>query len=326
MKTLIKCILAVLSITGSVGSPHREAHAQEFPRKVVRIVVPTAEGGSVNFVARLLAAELNKSWSHGVIVDNRPGAGGTIGADIVAKATPDGHTIAHVSSSFTTNAGVYSNLPYDSLRDFEPVTLIAFSPWVLVVSSSLPVLSVKELIAFAKEKPAQITYASTGSGGAIHLATELLNRMAALNMVHVPYKGAAPGLIDMASGRVDVTITGLTGAMPHVKTGKLRLLAVTGANRSPVAPEISTIGESVPGYAYDNWFGVLAPRATPKNIVAQLHDRFTGALQVPEVRQRLVGLGMEPVGSSSAQFGDMIRQEIGKISKLVKDMGGVSVQ
>lgn len=314
-------LLAVLAIAGMAGMPDRTAHAQGFPTKVVRIVVPTAAGGSVDLVARLLAQKLNESWSHGVIVDNRAGAGGAIGADVVAKATPDGHTIALVTSSFTTNASVYSKLPYDSLRDFAPVTLVAFSPWILVVNPALPVRSVKELVALAKEKPGQINYASTGNGGSIHLATELLRGLAGINLAHIPYKGTVPAVNDVIGGQVQLTITSLVAALPLVTAGKLRVLAVTGTNRSAMLPEVPTVGETVPGYEFNNWFGILAPRAASNDIVAQLHGSIVRALQAKEVRQLLIAQSMEPVGSSSAHFSDMIRQEINKYTKLVKDIG-----
>ena len=281
-------MLASLAMLGTVGAPDRAAHAQGFPAKVVRIVVPTTAGRSLDLIFRLIAQELNKSWSHGVIVDNRAGAGGVIGAEVVAKANPDGYTIAFVASQFTVSAGIYNKLPYDSLRDFAPVPLAAFSAFILAVNPSLPVRTVKEPIALAKAKPGQINYASTGNGGATHLAVELLKSMTGTNMIHIPYKGAVPAVNDVISGQVGLTITSLAAGMPHVAIGKLRLLAVTGTNRSAVVPELPTVGETVPGYEYNNWFGVLAPRATPNDIVTQLHDSIVRALQAKEVRQLLL--------------------------------------
>ena len=317
----IGCLLASLAMLGVAGAPIRSAQAQGFPTKAVRIVVPTTPGGGLDLIARLIALDLNKSWAHGVVVDNRAGAGGTIGVDLVAKANPDGHTIAFVATSFTTNASVYTRLPYDSLRDFAPVTLVAFMAWVLVVNPSLPVHSVKDLIALAKAKPGQINYASTGNGSAPHLAAELLKSMTGTNMVHIPYKGTVPAVTDVISGQAGLVVTGLAATMPHVTTGKLRALAVTGTNRSTVVPEIPTIGETVPGYEFNNWVGVLAPRATPNEIVVQLHGSIVRALQGKEIRRLLLAQSIEPVGSSSAQFGAIIRQEISKYSKLAKDIG-----
>jgi tripartite-type tricarboxylate transporter receptor subunit TctC len=317
----IGCMTALLAILGVACAPGRSAHAQGFPAKGVRIVVPTTPGGSLDLITRLVALELNKSWRHGVIVDNRAGAGGIIGADIVAKAAPDGYTVAFVASQFTVSAGVYSKLPYDSLRDFAPVTLLAFTAWALVVNPSLPARSVKELVALAKAKPGQINYASTGNGGSTHLAVELLKSMTGTDFVHIPYKGSVPAVNDVISGQASLMITGLAATMPHVTSGRLRMIAVTGTNRSTVVPEVPTIGETVPGYEYNNWLGVLAPRATPNGIVIQLHDSIVRALQAKEVRQALLAQSIEPVGSSPAQFGDMIRQEISKYTRLAKDIG-----
>lgn len=211
--------LALFAFAAALAAP--AVHAQVFPAKVVRIIVPTAAGGSIDFVARLIGQELNKAWSQGVIVDNRAGAGGTIGVDIVAKAPPDGHTIAFVPNEFVTSAGVYAKLPYDPLRDLAPVTQLAFSTWIMVVNPSLPVRSIKELIALAKAKPAQINYASTGNGTGTHLAAELFKSIAGIDMVHIPYKGTVPALTDVIAGQVGLTVTGLAAGMPHVKSGKL---------------------------------------------------------------------------------------------------------
>ena len=317
----MKSLTSLLAVLALVGALPGTVHAQGFPTRAVRIVVPTTPGGTLDFVARLLAQKLNESWSQGIIVDNRAGAGGIIGYDVAAKANADGHTIAIVASTFTVTASVHGKLPYDSLRDFAPVTLVAFAPWVLVVHPSLPVRTVKELITLTKERPGQINYASTGSGGATHLAAEMLKSMTGANLTHVPYKGSAQAVTDVVGGQVQLTITGLTATMPQVTSGKLRLLAMTGRNRTAAMPDVPTIGESVPGYEYNNWFGVLAPRATPNAIVVQLHGTIVRALQANEVRQPLIAQSIEPVGNTPAQFGDMIRQEIGKYTKLAKAIG-----
>jgi tripartite-type tricarboxylate transporter receptor subunit TctC len=312
---------ALLAAPALLAWPGGPVHAQNFPTQVVRIVVPTAAGGGLDIVARQLAQKLTDAWGQGVIVDNRAGAGGTIGADVVAKAPPDGHTIALVSSTFPINASLYSKLPYDSLRDFAPVTLVVNSPLILVVNPALPVHSVKELVALAKARPGQINYASTGNGGVIHLATELMKSLAGINLTHIPYKGTVPAVTDVMGGQVELTITGVPVAMPHVATGKLRALAVTGSRRSAAAPNVPTIGETIRGYEFNNWFGILAPAATPKETLVRLHDGIVRALQAPDVRQRMLAQGDEPAGTSSAQFADMIRQEITKYAKLVKDIG-----
>lgn len=322
----LSCMLAVFAMTCMAGLSGRAAHAQGFPTKVVRIVVPSAPGGTNDLIARLLAQELNKAWSHGIIVDNRAGASGVIGTNIVAKAAPDGYTIGLVNAQFTGTASTYSKLPYDALRDFAPVTLVAFSPWILVAYPSLPVRSVTELIALAKQKPGQLNYASVGTGGSTHLVVELLKSMAGINIVHIPYKGTVQVVNDVVSGQVELTVTGLTAALPLAAIGKLRLLAVTGTNRSAVVPQVPSIGESLPGYEFNNWFGILAPRATPNDIIAQLHGGIVRALQVEEIRQVLHAQSIEPAGASSARLGDIIRQEISTYIKLVKDLGGVRVE
>lgn len=298
-----------------------DAHAQKFPAQTVRIVIPTAAGGGLDIVARLLAQKLTEAWGHNVIVDNRPGAGGTIGTDIVAKAPSDGHTVALVSSSFAINAALYSKLPYDSLRDFAPVTVAVLSPLIMVSNPVLPARSVKELVALAKARPGQINYASTGTGGVIHLATELLNSVAGIKMTHVPYKGTVPAVNDVIGGQLELTITGVPVAMPHIATNRLRALAVTGTKRSAAAPEVPTIGETVAGYELNNWFGVVAPGATPKAVITRLHESVVRVLQLADVKQRLLAQGDEPAGTSPEQFGEVIRQEIAKYTKLVKQIG-----
>jgi len=296
-----------------------EAPAQSLQNRPVRIVVPTAPGGTLDLLTRVMAPKLGEAWGATVVVDNRAGASGIIGYEAVAKANPDGHTMAMVGSTFSVTAAVYRKLPFDALDDFVPVSLVAYSPWGIIVNASLPARTVKELVALSKER--QINYASTGTGGATHLAAELFKSMTGAQMTHVPYKGTAPALNDVISGQVQLTITGITTAMPHVATGKLRVLAVTAKKRVPSLPDVPTIAESVPGYEYNNWFGALAPRAAPVSVVAQLQRGIEQALKATEVRQVLVAQGLEPVGSSPPQFRDMLRQEIAKYSKLASSIG-----
>jgi tripartite-type tricarboxylate transporter receptor subunit TctC len=298
-----------------------EAPAQSLQNRPVRIVVPTAPGGTLDLLTRVMAPKLGEAWGATVVVDNRAGASGIIGYEAVANANPDGHTMAMVGSTFSVTAAVYRKLPFDALRDFVPVSLVAYAPWGLIVNAALPVRTVKELVALTKERSGQINYASTGTGGATHLAVELFKSMTGAQMTHVPYKGTAPALNDVIGGQVQLMITGITTAMPHVATGKLRVLAVTGKNRVPSLPDVPTIAESVPGYEYNNWFGALAPRAAPVSVVAQLHRGIEQALKAKEVRQTLVAQGLEPVGSSPAQFRDVLRQEIARYSKLASSIG-----
>lgn len=297
------------------------AYAQPYPSKVVRIIVPTTPGGSLDLVSRLVAKKLMESWTQGVVVDNRAGAGGVIGADLIAKAAPDGYTIGFIASQFTVSAGVYAKLPYDSVRDFTPVTSLASVAWVLVSNPTLPARSVKELIALAKQRPGQINYASTGSGGATHLAVELLKSMAGINMTHIPYKGTAPAVNDVVGGQVELIITGLAAMMPHIKAGRLRLLGTVGSTRSAVVPDLPTVGETVPGYEYNNWFGVLAPRGTSGATVTLLRENIARALQANDVKPLLLAQSIEPMDASSAQFGELIRQEIIRYTALAKKIG-----
>jgi tripartite-type tricarboxylate transporter receptor subunit TctC len=311
------CVAALFLFTLSAAG----AVAQSFPAKVVRIIVPTAAGGSIDFVARTVGQELNRSWNQGVVVDNRAGAGGVIGVDAIAKSAPDGHTIGFVPQEFATSAGVNAKLPYDPLRDLAPVTLLAYSTWIVVVNPSIPARSMTELVALAKRRPGAINYASTGTGTGTHLAVELLKHLAGIDMLHIPYKGTVPALTDVVGGHVGLTVTGMAAGMPQVKAGRLRVLAVTGTNRSAALPELPTIGESVRGYEANNWLGVLAPRGMPPEVLAQLNGSIVHALQADTVKQGLLAQGIEPVGSSAEQFGVTIRTEIDKYTKLAKSIG-----
>ena len=295
--------------------------AQAFPNKPVRVIVPTGAGGSNDLVARAIATTLGEIWGQSVLVDNRAGASGTIGADIVAKAPPNGYTIGLVASTFASVASMGGKLPFDSIRDFAPVSHVASAPWVVVVNPGLAAKTTAEFIQLAKKMPGKINYSSTGEGGAIHLAGELLKSMAGIDLQHVPYKSTVQGMNDVISGQVEMTITSVGAAMPHVTAGKLRALAVTGASRSRQAPSIPTIGETVPDYEFDNWFGVLAPRGTPSDIVLQIRDAMVRSLASREVSQVFAGMSIEPIGSSPAQFADKIRNEITKFSKLARDLG-----
>lgn len=313
--------LRAIIVCSSVALPAFAAQPNSYPTKPVRIVVPTTTGGSLDYATRLVAQELGKVWSDGLVVDNRPGAGTLVGNDIVAKSVPDGYTVLFTSSSLTINAAAYAKLPFDPVRDFEPVTLLSYSQWILLVNASLPARSVKELVALAKSKPGQISYASAGNGSGIHFASELLKSKAGIDLMHVPYKGVVPALQGVVSDQVGVAITGLPSGMPLVSAGKLRVLAVTGSTRSEILPDTPTIGESIPGYEFNNWHGVLVPHGTPKAVVTQLHAGIVKALQPREVRQLLFAQSIEPVGSTPAKFGEVIRQEIVQYSRLAKTIG-----
>jgi tripartite-type tricarboxylate transporter receptor subunit TctC len=257
-----------------------------------------------------------------IIIDNRGGAGGTIGTDIAAKAVPDGYTLILVSGSHAINPGLYQKLPYDTVNDFAPITQLATSPGILVVNPSLPVKSVRDLIALARAKPGQLNYASAGSGTPPHLAGELFKVMAKIDMVHVPYKGNAPAFTDVIGGQVPLIFPTMPSAMPHVRSGKLRALAVTSAKRSPAAPEIPTIAESgLPGYEATSWYGILAPARTPPAIVSRLHGVLVSTLGSPDMKEKLASQGLDPVGNTPQQFAAVIAAEIRKWAKVVKASG-----
>jgi tripartite-type tricarboxylate transporter receptor subunit TctC len=293
-----------------------------YPQKPIRLVAPFAPGGGTDILARLFGQKMGEVLGQQVIVDNRGGAGGTVGTDIAAKAPPDGYTLILVSASHAINPGLYQKLPYDSVNDFAPITQIATSPGILVVNPSLPVKSVKDLIALARAKPGQINYASAGSGTPPHLAGELFKVMAKIDMVHVPYKGNAPAFIDVIGGQVPLIFPTMPSAMPFIKSGKLRPIAVTSAKRSPAAPDIPTIAESgLPGYEATSWYGILAPARTPREIVAKLHEVLVSVIGSPDMKDKLAAQGLDPVGNTPQQFAAVIKSEIAKWTKVVKASG-----
>lgn len=297
------------------------AHAQPFPTKPVRLIVPTGSGGGLDLVARNLAQKLSERWGKGVIVENRVGAGGTIGVDAVAKSTPDGYTLAVVATSFVINAAVYPKLPYDSFRDFAPVTTVTLSPLVLVANPALPARTVNELVALAKSKPGEINFSSTGNGGGVHLSIEMLLGLAGIKATHIPYKGTVAAVTDVVDGRVQFTVTGIPVALPFIATGRLRALAVAGSKRSSAMPDLPAMTESIPDYGFNNWIGVLAPAKTPPDVLAQLHGDLVNIMQTDDMRQKLKVQGDEPSTMSSSQFATLIQQEIARYTALVKAAG-----
>jgi tripartite-type tricarboxylate transporter receptor subunit TctC len=287
------------------------------------MIVGYPPGGGTDIVARMVAQKLSENFGHTVVVDNRGGATGNIGTEMAAKAAPDGYTIlmGNVAPN-AINVSLFVKLPYDPVKDFEPVTLVALTPNILIVHPSLPVKTVKEFIALAKAKPGTLNYSSAGIGSSSHLAPELLAILAGIDIVHVPYKGGGPGLVDVLSGQMQFMMTTMPAAMPHVKSGKVRALAVTSAHRSQSLPELPTIDEAgVKGYEVSTWYGVLAPAHTPKPIVMKLHDEIVKILGVAETRDKLLAQGFEPVGSTPDEFGAYIKSEIAKWGKVVKTAG-----
>ena len=298
------------------------AFAQEFPNRPVKLVAPVSAGGGGDSVARIVAEKLSTIFGQQVIVDNRPGASNIIGTEIVAKAPPDGYTILAVNNVHAINAGLFQKLPYDPEKDFTPISLIGLTSYILVVHPSLPVRSVQDLIKLARAKPGEINYASAGNGTAAHFAAELFKMMAKVDMTHISYKGVTPAVVDVIAGSVQVMFPSPASAYAHVKTGRLRLLAVTAAQRSRSIPDVPTIQESgVPGYEFSNWYGLLAPRTTPSNVVMRFSQGVKQILQLKDVQTRLGGEGVESVGSTPEYFRNYLNAEIKKYAMLVKAVG-----
>jgi len=299
------------------------AAAQEYPVKPVRLVVPFTPGGTTDILGRLVAQKLSESIGRQVIVDNRPGAGGTIGSDIVAKSPADGYTLimGHIGT-FGVNPTLYPKLPYDAVKDFQPITLFAMITNLLSVNPSLPVKSVKELVALARARPGQLNYGSGGNGSAAHLATEYFKLLSKTDIVHIPYKGTAPAITDLLAGNTSMILTGVPAQLPHIKSGRLRALGVASAKRQPLFPELPTIMEGgVKGYEATQWYGVLAPAGTPRPIVDRLNAALVKALQSAEVKERLASEAGEPVGNSPEEFHAFIQKEIARWAPVIRASG-----
>ena len=316
LSLVIRCALAAWLAFAAVAP----AAAQPYPNRPIRFVVPFAPGGSTDTLARTLGQKLTDALQQQVVVDNRSGANGNIGMEIVARAAPDGYTIVlGYIANLGIGPGLYARLPFDPVKDYAPITQVASSPNILAVHPSLPVKSFREMIAYAKTNPKKLNFASSGVGSIGHLTGELLNRSAGVDMVHVPYKGSGQAVIDLLGGQVQTMFSGMSSVMQHIKAGKLRALAVTGAQRSPAVPEVPTIAESgFPGFEATAWYGVLATARTPKTIVNRLHDEIVRALALPEVRERLNNVGFELVGSTPDEFAAFIKSEITKWTKVVR--------
>ena len=299
------------------------ALAQPYPAKPVRIISPFTAGSAIDTLARVLGQKLGDTWGQQVVVDNRVGANGIIGTEAAAKAAPDGYTVYLGNiSTLAVNPHLYQKLPYDSVRDFAPVTMAATIPVVLVVHPSLPVKSVKELIALAKAHPGQLNYASGGTGSAQHLPMEMLRVEAGINIVHVPYKGLGPAYSDVLGGQVPMMFAGVSNVVPYMKSGRLRVLAIGSPKRSTSLPEIPTVAESgVPGFDFDSWTGYLVPPATPSAVIAKLHADITRTLTLLDVREKLVSLGFDLVGGTPDAFATLIRNDLARFGKLVKAAG-----
>ena len=308
-------VALLLVVTGN-------ASAQEpYPARPVRIVIPYPPGGGTDLQGRPMAQKLTEKWGQNAVIDNRGGAGGMVGAEIVAKSKPDGYTILMCASGeVSLNVALFPKMAYDPERDLIPVTQLSISPLVLVVHPSLPARSVREFIALAKKRPGEIAYASSGTGGPHHVAGEWMKLLAKINIIHVPYKGGGPQLADVIGGHVHSGFIALPVVAPHLKSGKIRVLAVTTARRSQTLPAVPSLSESgVAGLDVAQWWGVMVPAGTPRAIIAKLNTDFVALTKLPDIRARMAELGAEPIGSTAAQFGETIRLDIAKYRKIVKD-------
>ncbi|WP_343498962.1 tripartite tricarboxylate transporter substrate binding protein [Achromobacter denitrificans] len=320
-RRLLRALGALALVSAAAASPAAVA-ADAFPNKPIRFVVPAAAGGPTEIVTRLLAERMTQSMGVSVIVEAKPGAGGNIGADAVAKAAPDGYTI--LMGTIGTNAinqTLYKSMPFQPLKDFVAVTQVVSYPLVVVVNPKLPIYSVADLIAYAKANPGKLNRASGGSGTSMHMSGELFNEMAGVQMQHIPYKGSLPALTDVIGGQADLAFDSLVIAQPLIKAGKLRAIAVTGPQRSPAAPDIPTVAETVPGYAMTSWIGVFAPAGTPRPVVERLQQEISRALADPRVREQLVSQAADPVASTPDEFARFTADETEKWAPVVKASG-----
>lgn len=318
-RTLLAAIAASLAVAVSPLALAQTA----FPTKPIRIVVPFPPGGTTDILARAAAQKMTEAWKEQAVVDNRPGAGGNIGAELVAKSAPDGYTLLMGTvGTHAINPSLYARMPYDHVKDFAPVILVAAVPNVLVVHPSVPASSVAELIAYAKANPGRLNFASSGSGTSIHLAGELFKVMTGVQMAHVPYKGSAPAIADLVGGQVQLMFDNLPSALPQIKAGRLRALAVTSAQRAPALPDLPTIAESgLPGYEASSWFGLLAPAGTPADVVAKVNGEVARWLATPEAKEKLLSQGANAAGGTPEDFVRHIAAETAKWQKVVKESG-----
>lgn len=298
------------------------APAQSYPSKPVRVVVPFAAGGAVDQLARILAAKLQDSFGQPVVVENRTGAGGTTGANDVAKANPDGHTILQNTNGQAISPAIYKSLPFDTVRDFIPVTQLVGTSTVLVANTKLPVRSAKEFIALAKERPGKLNYGMTGVGNSLHLTMEMIKRAAGIDIQAIPYRGDAPLNTALVAGEVDVAVVPLVAVLPHVQSGAIRALAVNSARRSPLLPDVPTIAEdAIAGFEASGWQGWFVPAKTPPEIVATIHREVAKTIGDPAVQKRLIAMGNEPVGSTPEAFEAKFRDDVARFAKVVKEAG-----
>ena len=315
-------ILLALASFALVQFTSTEAAAQAYPSKPVRLVVPWAPGGTTDILGRILAQKMSEKWGQPVIVENRGGAAGNIGTEAVVRASADGYTILlGTMSTHAMNQFLYSSMSFDPVKDLAPVSLVANVATVLVVHPSLPVANVSELVALAKSRPGQLNFASGGVASFNQLCAELLKMMAKVDIVHVPYKGGGPAVADLVGGKVDMLFTGAPVTMPHIKSGRLKLLAVTDTRRSAALPDTPTIGETLPGFEFNNWYGLMATAGTPRSVIDFLNAEVLRILSLPEVRDRFSGLGAEPLPSAPEKFAAVMAADAEKWGRVIKQVG-----
>jgi tripartite-type tricarboxylate transporter receptor subunit TctC len=313
------CIPAIALAALSTAAFSQDA--ANYPSRPIRVIVPFAPGGGLDISTRLIGQKLTEKWSQNIVVDSRPGAATIVGTEIASKATPDGYTLLMITTTFAINPGLYPKLPYDPVRDFTPVTQLNFQPNVVVVAPSFAGNSVKDLIALAKARPGELTFATPGAGSAPHLAAEMFQRAAGISMIHVPYKGIPPAVTDVIGGRVTMLFTTTISAAPHVNAGKLRAVAITSAKRQSSMPGVPTVGESLPGYRAEAFQGMVVPARVPQAIVNKLSAEVARIVRLPDVAQRFQLDGAEPVGSTPKEFAAFLKAEMQKWSKVIKDAG-----
>jgi tripartite-type tricarboxylate transporter receptor subunit TctC len=315
-------IIAMLPAILAAGTAAAQTPAQ-YPAKAIRMIVPSAPGSGPDIMARTIAQKLTEAWGQAVVVEARPGAGGIIGSEAVAKAPPDGYTlIMGNAGSHSVNPSLYSKLPYDPLKDFAPVVLVSSAPNILIVHPSLPVKSAKDLINLAKARPGELTFGSGGNGSTAHLSGEMFRTMAGIKLVHVPFKGAPAAVLGVITGEISMAILNLPPALPHVKSGKLKALGVSTAKRSAAVPDLPTIAESgLPGYAATAWYGVLAPAGTPREIILKLNTEIVKSLRTDEMKKRIASDGGEVIGSTPEEFTAVMKTDIAKWAKVVQASG-----
>lgn len=316
------CALLFAALVAAAAWPAAAPASETYPARPIRLLLPASPGGPVDVIGRTVSGGLADALGQQIVIDNRAGAGGIIGAEIVVHAAPDGYTLmfAH-SGPLAIEAAIHRKLSYSPIKDFAPVSLVAASPYVLVVAAASPAKSVKDLIALARSRPGKFHYASGGIGTGLHMAGELLNQAAGIRMSHVPYKGAGPGTTALLGGEVDAMFNGVSSALPHVKAGRLRALAVSSAQRSPLFPELPTVAESGLRYDTAGWYGLVAPARTPKAITGKLHSRLQAAMSAPEMKQRLAAQGIEGIASTPEALGKHLRAELEKWTSVVKAAG-----